>query len=267
MLKPGLTRSLFYALNITLGGLLALQELYLGARQNFFLVNLAVVIIFVIELYTSRSYHRNRQILPPGVLERKDIWLHHFIVPVSAYFSLVGFTYFNRDPYIIFAMFVISLAVFTVLFTNIQAFYSNLVQLELSTHYVYDIVKLLIFFWSANLIINMVYEGYVIVSLCLPIISIGMMVLLAERYGKLERSTLNLIIQLTVVINLLAFAIVFLLGIPSLLASLGIFLIFYLGTAVVYHYMHQDLNKSLIAEYATTLVLALLLIYFISTPR
>lgn len=259
--SPNLLRAAFFSLTLTLGGFLALEQLVKGSVTNFIQVSLIMCLIFVIELYTSWQYFDALQLNAHERPQRKTLLIHHLILPVTTYLSVLSFAYFNRNTGLEVALLGLSFILFTILFVNIRAYYLYKKDLLLHTNYIYDIVKLLLFFCASDTIFNVINNQYRLAILLIPLVTGGLVLLLTMRYEKLELKSLNLIAFITFLLTLIAILCITALNLTPIQSSLITFLGFYLSTAALHHYFEHDLNASLVIEYLTIIIIAILLVY------
>jgi hypothetical protein len=267
---PLFRQAVFYAATIVLGMAVALSELDQGHYGNFLRYSCIGVLVMVVELYLGWTEHTRKQYQSPiphiDQLSKYSKFLHHFVLPLVTYLSLVGFTYFNRQTHLRALILIGTTFLFTILFINIRAYYTHTVKVIESTHFIYDIIKLIIFFCACDAIFNMsmnfglgVWGGVGVAS-----ISIGLMLLMIVRYNKLELLSFALVIMLSIAVGSLA---VFLLvqdRFNAVQLSLMTFLTFYISSAALHHEMDHDLTWEIIVEYIAILVIAMTLLYGIA---
>lgn len=259
--SPNLMRAAFFSLTLTLGGFLALEQLVKGSVSNFIQVSLIMCFVFVIELYTSWQYYDALQLNAHERPQRKTLLIHHLLLPISTYLSVLTFAYFNRNTGLEVALLVLSFILFTILFVNIRAYYLYKKDLQLHTNYIYDIVKLLLFFCASDTIFNLINNQLRLTILLIPLVTGGLVLLLTMRYEKLELKSLNLIGIITFLLTLIAVICIVVLNLTPIQSSLISFLSFYLSTAALHHYFERDLNLNLIVEYLSIIIIAILLVY------
>ncbi|MCA9379517.1 hypothetical protein KC640_03745 [Candidatus Dojkabacteria bacterium] len=265
-----LWRSMFYALTVALGLALAYDQLRFPAATKFWQINLVVLSVFVLELIINVQQHRQLfagQIAQATVSSNRLAKLvDHFFLPILVYLSIAGFIYFNREPGIVYFVLVGAFALFTLLFANIRSFYLHYADVETLTHYVYDIIKLVLFFSALDSVFNLASGGQQGLLLLIPVLGVGLMGLLTYRYRQLHMTTLILVILLGTIVGILAItAFLFMPGMIILASLLG-FVAFYFAVAILHHFIHGDLTLSITAEYIVIFVLIFLLVLGISRP-
>lgn len=262
-------RSLFYAATVVLGLLLAYDQLRFPASR-FWQVIAVVLVVFVSEL--AINVHQHRQLFAGRIVEtgigssRLAKLIDHFILPIAVYVSIAGFVYFNRTTQVVYVVLIGAFVMFTLLFANIRAFYLHYSSMEVSTHYVYDIVKLISFFCATNAVFNLAASmdrGYLIL---VPLLALVLMGLTTHRYQQLHPFSALLVGLLGLIVGVLS--VVLFLSFPGMIMSVGLitFAAFYFSMAFLHHYMHSDLTIRIIVEYLLVFLLVLLLVLGISLP-
>jgi len=267
---PLFRQALFYAATIVLGLTVALSELDQGHYGNFLRYACIGLAVMVIELYLGWSEHTRQQYQTPiphiDQLSKYSKFLHHGVLPLITYLSLAGFTYFNRQIHLRVVILSSAVLIFTLLFINIRAYYTHTVQIIEATHFIYDIIKLIIFFCACDAVFNIgiSFELGAWGGVGIATISIGLMLLMIVRYNKLELLSLVLIVMLSIAIGALAYFLLSQNRFNPTQLSLVTFLTFYISSAALHHEMDHNLDWKIIIEYIAILALAMTLLYGIT---
>ncbi len=263
-------QSLFYAVTIVLGMTLALSELDQGRTANFLRFSVVVLLAFVIELYLSWT-ERSRQVKQTQIprfdrISYQSQLLHHAFLPVIAYLSILGFAYFNRQFHLRVTILGLAFVVFTILFINIRAYYAHTLKVLESTHFIYDIIKLVIFFCACDTLLNIsiTYNLGILGILGIAFLSIGLLLLMLIRYNRLELLALLLVIALSAIIGGLTFFMLSQGRFNAMQMAFISFLSFYVSSAALHHEMDHDLTWTILLEYVAILIIAISLVYGIN---
>lgn len=254
-------RAFVFAATLVLGAFLSVEHLINHREFNFLQVSLLMFVVFGIEVFTNRRI-QVRPLVPANI--RNDALLHHLLLPILTYLSLVGFTYFNRQLEVRALFLAIGLIMFTLLFINVRAHYTQHTLISATTNYVYDLLKLLLFFLATNSFLNSTMAFGHWLFLFFPLFVIGIMALIAFRYESLERTSLRFILAATILIIFITAA-GLAVGLTVMLTSLLSFLGFYLSVAILHHLIHHDLTKNLLLEYLAVFGIAVVLIFSLGT--
>jgi hypothetical protein len=247
-------RSIFYALFTGLGLTFALQILKDYGTEKFFYVILLTSLILVFEIYINWRYATKvlRQIDMPNI-NVYNLWGHlinHISLPLLLFFSLAGFVYFNDDDLVrIVAIFILTI-VNLILFINIRSYYEDNFAIEEKTRYVYDLIKLIIFFFGVNLILHI--RSF-----------LGLQGLLIYRKDGEGIAAILFTILAAFLISVI-FMIFEFLGLLLLGTNVITFLLFYVALAVLHHRIERTLTAEIVGEYVLILILAFLLFWGIS---
>jgi hypothetical protein len=263
-------QALFYASTVILGILLALSELDQGRVDNFLRFGGIVLAVLAVELYLGWAGHsrHSQQIKIPHIdqVSNQSKFLHHMLLPLITYLSIIGFAYFNRQAHLRFPILLIALFIFTILFINIRAYYSHTIKVLESTHFIYDIIKLIIFFCASDSLLHMTqaYDLGILGPLGIAALSIGLMLLMIVRYERMELVALLLVVGLSLAIGALAYFLILQGRFNPIQMSLLTFLSFYISSAALHHEMDHNLTATILIEYAAILVIAISLVYGIN---
>lgn len=265
-LKP-----VFYSLSLTLGIYIALQEIHENKNvYRFILFSLLVFFIYVAELYSNWKSSKTKIELnldfDDEINELSQLF-HKIVLPIALYLSIIGFGFYNlKSSSIIFVLAAVFVT-FYILFLNIRAFFRAQNKLEDKTHYVYDLIKFIIFFCLVDVFSNASNNFPANVSLyaaCTVIVAFTLIVLMLWRFDKIHLYSLvyGTIVSLFI-------GIVFLLYhadrvVNSLQISLGLFFVFYLTSAIIHHLIMKTFTKGVLFEYFLVITIVIAITYGIA---
>lgn len=263
-------RGLLYALTVTLGLQIALIELSFGNKKNFGIIGLLLIGIFVIELLSSWIYRakivEQKKIYFPRRAKDLEDLLHHTILPIGTYITTVGFLYYNFQSNSQLFFSGVMAIILTVLFTNIRSYYEHRELLEKQTHYIYDVIKVVLFFNVVNFIFHFwpLPGEWLLILIFSTLIASSLQFLTIIRYQKMEFKLALIILFSSVVIGIVGLLSKTFLGINILQTTALMTLCFYVSLALIHHLTHHTLNRTLIMEYTTVVLIAVLLLYGLS---
>lgn len=264
-------RPFIYAFSLSIGFAL-LRDILRTAPTNYFFYTAAILyLILIFELFITRYYAKyllDQYMLPPvSDTSHKVIqFIHHLSLPTLLYFSLVAFTYFNSATYLDPLIWLTVFIVYSVLFTNIRAFYEDKFKLEEHTHVIYDILNILLVYFLFEVILqgvnyfnlNLIYEtplSFIV------IMSVGLLTVI--RYKLVNRLMLLFLILIAIFCALLVL-IGNLLNLATVTIALIGTLIFYYFTAFINHYREQTFSYEILFEYVVVFLLLIVLVIGIS---
>jgi len=265
-LKP-----VFYSLSLTLGIYIALQEIHENQNVNrFILFTLLIFFIYLAELYSNWKSNQTKIELNMNfddeVNELSQLF-HKIVLPAALYFSIIGFGFYNiRSTYLIGVLFIVFVT-FYILFINIRAFFDAKNKLEDKTHYVYDLIKFIIFFCLIDVFSNASNNfpiNLALYALCTVVVTFTLITLMLWRFDKVHLYSLvyGVIVSLFI-------GIMFLLYhadgvVNSLQISLGLFFVFYLTSAVIHHLIMKTFTKGVLLEYFLVIIIVIAITYGIA---
>lgn len=260
-------RALFYGFVIALG-VVFLQQIAATSSLSVFMVGAVVLgLIFVLELYTN--YFLAVKLLKQLQLPNVSIYtpttqtIYHAFLPILLFISILGFVYSNNIPSLSWLYFSFSFFMFTLLFINIRAYYEDKFKLEESTHLIYDLIKIFIFFAFCNTLLNLStifdFNFYVRAGIVFAVASLLTFLVLLRRKHYSHYNIL-LIIFAGLAIGYITSSLLEIVGGKSLLVTFYSTLIFYLFNAVLHHEIERNLTLSLIFEYVLVAAICLLVI-------
>lgn len=263
--------SLIYSTGATIAIYLSAVELTRFENLTLFLIySFSFILIILLENFLA-FIQRNRKIEINLDIKDEVNELSHFfykiILPITLFFSLVFFLYFNFYIGTIDLILIFSFIIFFLLFLNTKAFFDNLKDLESRTHYIYDILKFFIFFLIVNILSN--FQNYnnlnlIISTLGILIISFIITILMIWRLNKIRiRSYIYSFIF--AFFSSLIFLILNLTNqFSALQISIGLVFVFYLSIAIIQHILLNTLTKYVLLEYILILLVSIVVIYGIN---
>ncbi|MBP9758938.1 hypothetical protein KBD45_04520, partial [Candidatus Dojkabacteria bacterium] len=265
-------RAFFYASILTIGFYLLIQILdnssiietsipwlkFINVMPNlqFVFGSLILYILLLGELQATTFWGKKRghQLEIPIVEKHHEFnhYLLHLFLPSIAYWSLISFVYFNLN-YQFWAFFLgIVFIVFSLLFSNIHAYFINNMKIEEETHKIYDFLKIVIYFTGIYSIFEAWYTfnlDNILTSVLIILFSELILFLYVSKYHHLYDS----IYILTILAALLAGIITFIiLNIKSLISFDHIFVLttyFFFITGIIHHKIKRDLTFKIFGEY------------------
>lgn len=262
-------RPFFYAAVLTVG-FAALITFLENLPDNFFFAGVVILYLTLLfELYSNQFYAEKilDQYELPQVVDKDTLVhnIHHKLFPSLTYFALVGFLYFNHQTSVELIFLGIVFIVYSLLFTNIRAYFEDKYKLEEVTHSVYDILSLIIVFALSNSISHIYWiNGQNLLTIILNVLLLGTMsfvILLRLHVFRLKylAATSILAIAYTVLVFfLLAW------GLNILLISFLTMLFYYYLIAYLSHLKDRTASVKVLLEYIVVFLIFLVLIYGIS---
>ena len=263
-------RSIFYAFLTGFGLIFAIQLLKDYGLDKFLLAVVITSLILFLEIYLNWRFATKvlRQIDMPSV-NVYNLWghlLNHISLPLLLFFSLAGFIYFNSDDLIRLIAISFLVIINATLFINVRSYYRDEFKVEEATRYIYDVIKLIIFFFCINLILHVkiLFQVELWISalvVCSLVLILGFLVI--YRRAQLGLDTIIYVICASFLISIF-FMILDTFGFMLLGINVVIFLIFYMILSILHHKMERTLTLGIFTEYILILLLAFLLFSGIS---
>ncbi len=265
-LKPA-----FYSLSLTLGIFIALQEIHENKNYTRFIIfSLLILFIYLAELYSHWKSKKTKIELNMDFgdeVNELSQTFHKIIMPAGLYLSIIGFGFYNIRSSSIFIVLCIVFITFFILFLNIRAFFEAKTRVEDKTHYVYDLIKFIIFYCLIDVFSNASNNFPANISLyavCVVGVTLTLITLMLWRLEKVYLYSL-----LYGFIVSLFMGIVFLLYhaervVNSLQISLGLLVVFYLTSAVIHHLLMKTFTKGVLFEYLLIIAIVIGITYGIA---
>ncbi len=264
-------KSLFYSLSLTFGIYIALQEIHeLKNTYRFILFSALVFFIYLAEVYSNWISKKRKVELNLDFNDEVNELSHLFhkiVLPAGLYCSLVGFGYYNIQSSSLLMLLGVVFITFFILFINIRAFFEAKTRVEDKTHYVYDLIKFLIFFSLVNVFSNASNNFPTNVAIYAMGVMITTFTLLALMLWRFDKFHLYSAIYGLIVSTFIG--IIFLLYhadrvVNSLQISLGLFFVFYLTSAVIHHLIMKTFTKGVLLEYFLVILIVIAITYGIA---
>jgi len=261
---------IFYAVMSGFGLAFALQLLKDYGVDKFLMGVLFTILLLCFEIYLNWRYATKvlRQIDMPSI-NVYNLWGHfmnHLTLPLLLIISFAGFIFFNEDDLIRIVAICFLTIINLILFVNIHSYYKDEFRLEEETRYIYDLIKLIIFFFGLNLILNIKKYWEVelwIVSLLVCFLALGLGLLLIYRKNAQSLVSVAYVIIVSFGLSVI-FMILSFLGVVFFGINIIIFLLFYLALAILHHKIDRTLTINVFIEYSLIIVLVFLLFIGIS---
>ncbi len=258
----------FYAFSLTVGIYISLQELHTYNNSSTYLTfSLALLFIFLTEIYITWQTNQLKvaiEISTEVVKYTLVHLVHRVLLPVGLYISLTSYGYYNFTSDSFTVLLVLVFIIFYILFYNIRVYFEHHNKEDHNTHYVYDIIKFLIFYMSLDLYSNLFLTEKIsltvgtILSIVTTYIIVHLMIWRVDKLSKYN-SVLTMVASLYVggvyfiLINLEKFNALQI----ALIASLS----FYFLVAIISHRIHHTLSKDVIVEYLLIFVIVFGIMY------
>lgn len=226
--------------------------------------------VLIFELYSTKYYAEKLldQFELPQVQESDRLvhMIHHIVLPNVTYWAFVMFVFFNHQRSIQIPVLIIIFVTFTVLFTNIRAYYEDKFKLEELTHSIYDMLILIIMFISADAIINLLgFLGSQVWLSSLAIVAVFALLggITLIRYHNPIRESVNTLagwslVGIAVILVLQAFYFQ-----PFAVSFLFTLLLYYF-IAYLHHKHDLSLSWRVISEYFVVFLIFIVLLYGIA---
>lgn len=260
-------RPLVYALVITSGFWFLISLLENLPDRFYFVGSVFLYLILLFELYSTKYYARRLldQFQLPQVDEKDKLihLIHHFILPSFAYFSFVLFVFFNHQKSAHLIILAIIFIIFSVLFTNVRAYYEDKFKLEQGTHAIYDIIVIIMMFVSSDSALQtfgfLGSSGWVTLAAILIAYTVLSMLLLIRKQQINNKSLQTLVVGALLLIAFLLVLQSF--RFNNFAVALLSTLLFYFVVAVFHHQQVSSLSKAIIGEYFVVFLIFIVLMY------
>lgn len=259
-------RGLFYGFFISLGLIFLLQLLIDTGPKEFAVGSIILYFVFVFEIYTSWFF--SRRVLTQMDIPQVDTYSklgqfsHHILLPTILYISYLGLIFFYHLSLPKYLIFIIAFITFSMLFINIRAYYEDKFKLEERSHYIYDIIKFILFFQLTNVfLVGQQYlslpnfVSYILIS----ILGFFILTIVIIRQRQLHISTIFFNLVASSILGAATFLLSTLTNFSSLAISIYILLLFYIFSAILHHKLEGSLNKEILLEYFAVLLLSLII--------
>lgn len=263
--------SFIYALGITIGIFISIQELHKFNNVERFLVfsSLIFIILLLENIIAVLKRNKNVEINLDMNDSVNELWhfFYKFLLPFIYYLCLVAFGYFNLYSNSIYIILIFTFFTLLILFINTKAFFQNIKSMESRTHYVYDLIKFLIFFTSVNTFAHIVVNDestLFLMTLATISLSFALTMLMVWRVNKLRIRSYFFAIAFSVILGFIFYALNVLGNFNPMQISLGLVFAFYLSVAIIHHALLNTLSKGVVLEYLIILLVVFTVVYGIS---
>lgn len=263
-------RPFIYAFIVSVGFAFLIDIVRNTPALNFITATFILYIVLLFELFSTYFYASElltQYKLPPVESNQHQIqFIHHILLPSIIFFSMAGFIFFNSHQSLDFILLIINFALFSVLFTNIRAFYEDKFKLEALTHTIYDIFNIIgVFLFTSVTLNTLIYFGFSLYFtpfiLILFITLLAFIVLIRYRSTTLYfKRVLAVLILFSVIIVSISIALKLSLFIISFSATL----LFYYFLAFLNHKLEDSFSKEILFEYVIVFCMMFVLIVGIS---
>jgi len=262
--------SIIFSLASAFGLLLSIEILNNYGEKLFLFINFIVCLVILIEIYINwRISVRVLKQLHMTIQNSYNVLGHffnHLVTPLLFYLSSAYFIYFNEDPILNLVTIIILFFIFFVFFVNIKSYYKDDFKEELKTNYIYDALKLFIYFYSINIVLSFSQLNNFsiqIVGILIFLISfiIGIFITAKEIFFNFSAKLYFLFgsFFISIVFFVLSFFNFIELGINFIL-----FLFFYFILSLFHHRTERTLTIEIIVQYILFFLLSLVLFWGIS---
>jgi hypothetical protein len=263
--------SFIYSLGITIAIYISIDELHRFGNMKTFIIFTGIIFTILLLENIIAVLKRNSKIeinfdINDDVNELSHFF-YKFILPFLYYISLIAFGYFNLYSSSITFILVITFFTFLLLFINTKAFFQGIKTLESRTHYVYDLIKFLIFYALSNTFAHIQSSDnstLITTTVGVTIVSSILILLMIWRINKFSVLSILQSILSSSVLGIIFFILSSLAIFSPAQISLGLFFAFYLSVAIIHHVLLNTLTRSVIAEYIIILLVVFAVVYGIT---
>lgn len=259
-------RPIVYAFFISLGMSILIDILNYWDYGSFFRAAGFLYIILVLEVGTvwfwARSKLKSLEIPLVDRYDRRTQILMHLIMPSLLYWSSVFFIFVNPNPQFWFIFLVFSFFLFVSLFINIKAYYLDKFKLEADTHYIYDVIKLLIYQLLVFSLFNLMFIYQLNIGIVvLGIVGVTAMMLFLNilRYRHLSFEYVIYVWVNAFLIGLLLLLLLMIKDWRVFHISLIAMCVYYISVSVLHHKIKCSLRFELIWEYGLIALVGLVM--------
>lgn len=239
--------------------------------QLFFWITLAGVGMLITELIISwrvAEQHKKEWGMPH--LESR-VWREHFtnhaVLPLLTFVFTAIFLW-NNNVELFKQLFVIAISVVYVpLFVNLHASYRNEMKLRKETYYIFDLVRMIIFFLfvDASLdIFNFNFNGVILAAVLVGILSFVLLVLMVWLAKQLKIETYIFTFLSSLLLGFFYLILVFFVAVNPLTVSILTTIAFFLMLSYWHHKLDGSFDFHVFSEYLLITLLLLIIIISLS---
>lgn len=263
-------RPLVYALVVTVGFAFLLTILENLPADYFFMAAGIIYLVLLFELYSTVFYASRLldqfQLPPVDDKDKLPQLIHHLVLPTVIYLGLVIFLFFNHQHSLNLFFIILVFVIFSVLFTNIRAFYEDKFKLEAATHNIYDFLMLIISYIATDAVLNIFSFAQssvvmIIFFTGLVLLLLGALVLL--RYHLYSGRNMVILTVLILVYSVVT-GLLINLGLNISVVALISTLEFYYLLAYYNHVLDNSLSGKVITEYILVFLIIITFLYGIN---
>lgn len=230
---------------------------------------LILYLVLIFELLSTRFYARellNQFALKSHAHHDHGVHnIHQILLPSLMYFSLALFLFFVLNKAVLVAIYLFIFIVFTVIFTNIRAYYEDKFVLEEKTNNIYDIINIVLIFvasYGVLSLFNYVDQSIYLALLTLMALYLVILTITLYRYNAL-RTELIIYMAALILGFLVASGILLYLGASIAVISLLLGSLFYLIIAYLNHLRDDTMSVGVISEYIVVFFLFVVVIVLV----
>ncbi len=261
-------RSLFYSICVFALFQFLLIPLQRRSYVIFWTVGAGGYLIILLELFYSRLTDKPIKLRFSAV--KKRIWAKHFlrhlILPTLLYFSGILFLFFNRVKLLDQIAIIIVCSSFWLLFYNISMTYLKAYRTSSKTKYIFDVIRIIIFYFVTDVLINtvfyygvspmLIYAGVFLLALVL----INMSIVIADQ---LDMRTLLFSILSAVSVSIVLWFVMSLVLFNIAVLSLVLTVYFYLLVSFWHHKLEGTFNWDIMTQYILFALMAVILLLYL----
>lgn len=257
-------RATIYSVLVSSALYIALEQLRSDRVGSYFGFAFLFSLIFLIELYTTWAWSQSHlQVTLHRSYHNWVHWVHHLFLPLAAYWLNVLMLYFFENwNGLIQIILVVTFVLFAILFFNLHSYFSHDLIAEKSSNYIYDIIKIYIFFLASSVLSHILNGQYLLIGLCICALSLVLIYLSLSRRNVKE--SYHFALAASAAVAILVTIISVLLGFGPIKLALMAVSLFYFANATIHHYFEKRLKLSLLAEYLAVLALVVAVIVNLS---
>lgn len=265
------TRALLHSFLLALT-VIFIQQLGHNVSGNVLSISIFIGCLFlwveiVINILVAKR-HLNQLGMPLVKLtSRIEEVIYHFLIPTILYLCFSGFVLSNNRPSLSLLYFGLIWILYFLIFVNIKAYYEDKYKLEESTHYVFDLCKIVIFFTAVNTLLNwtQTYDlnYFIVVGIVFCLASI-LTVIILIRKKVITILNISLMLLASLGLGYVTASLTSVLNIPTILIAFYSTLIFYIFNAIFHHALERTLKLNILMEYFLVTVICFLVIFLLS---
>lgn len=262
-------RSLFFSGVLTVGFYILIY-IHTFDPIKFFWVAAAILYMVLVLEVTSVKFWAKKKLMQYSIpMVNRYTYIAqqilHIVLPSLTYWSIISFIYFEPNPGMWIPFLFMIFLLFWGLFTNVRAYYEDKFKLESKTHYIYDLLKLLVYWLLSFGIFNVHYAYNVPILIISFFIFLFSAILLMLSYVRTSLHEYKPEDVIYVFINASVIAIISGLllmssSVNSIKSTFFSFILYYLAVGIMHHKQRRDLTKEILMEYI--LIAALVLAMF-----